>query len=225
GEVYEMDNTIQNSTGTDGQQALGTIAVPADAELGNTRMRVKKIFGTTNFLNPCLGASFGQAEDYTINVTEVTGPTGCLTGTLFPATTFTPLCVGDPEVIATNAWAGEYTNVNVTGGITYTFTSANATTTDFITIGNEDGTVVLASGMSPLVWTATSSQVVRFYNHLDAACTTQNTSRTKAVACGDPVIIEEPDFDCFQGDGLAGNGENGYSVFAGSVNRTADDFI
>src|SRR5690606_20585288 len=68
GEVYEMNNTIQNSNGTDGQQALGTISVPADAELGETRMRVKKIFGTTDFLNPCLGADFGQAEDYTINV-------------------------------------------------------------------------------------------------------------------------------------------------------------
>ena len=31
-------------------------------------MRVKKIFGTANTLNPCLGASFGQAEDYTIAV-------------------------------------------------------------------------------------------------------------------------------------------------------------
>src|SRR5690606_1521806 len=68
GEVYEMDNTITNSTGTDGQQALGTIEVPEDALSGETRMRVKKIFGTTNFLDPCLGAGFGQAEDYTINV-------------------------------------------------------------------------------------------------------------------------------------------------------------
>src|SRR5690606_724531 len=64
-----MDNTIVNSTGTDGQQALGTIDVPADAMAGTTRMRVKKIFSTTGFLDPCAGTGYGQVEDYTINVT------------------------------------------------------------------------------------------------------------------------------------------------------------
>lgn len=70
GEVYEITETINGSTGMDGQQATGMIAVPADALVGSTRMRVKKIFGTTNYLNPCLGGNWGQAEDYTINVTD-----------------------------------------------------------------------------------------------------------------------------------------------------------
>lgn len=74
GEVFEMDNTIFNSTGLDGQQALGTITVPLSAIPGQTRMRVKKIFSTTNFLDPCLGANYGQAEDYTINVSVGTPP-------------------------------------------------------------------------------------------------------------------------------------------------------
>jgi len=82
GEVYEMNNTITNSTGVDGQQALGTIVVPEDALEGETRMRVKKIFGTANFLDPCQGAGFGQAEDYTINVV---GPDPCLVE-MFPFT-------------------------------------------------------------------------------------------------------------------------------------------
>ena len=69
GEVYQITNTILGSTGTDGQQATGTISVPAGAMVGNTRMRVKKISGTANYLNPCLGATYGQAEDYTIKVT------------------------------------------------------------------------------------------------------------------------------------------------------------
>ncbi len=68
GEVYEIAETISGSTGTDGQQAAGLITVPADAMLGSTRMRVKKIFRTSNYLNPCLGAHSGQAEDYTIQV-------------------------------------------------------------------------------------------------------------------------------------------------------------
>ncbi|MBT0608601.1 T9SS type A sorting domain-containing protein [Aequorivita echinoideorum] len=31
-------------------------------------MRVKKQFGTTNYLDPCLATGFGQAEDYSVNV-------------------------------------------------------------------------------------------------------------------------------------------------------------
>lgn len=68
GEVYEMTTTLSTSTGTDGKTVSQNITVPDTALSGNTRMRVKKIFGTTNFLNPCLGASYGQAEDYTLQV-------------------------------------------------------------------------------------------------------------------------------------------------------------
>ncbi|WP_426474456.1 choice-of-anchor J domain-containing protein [Chryseobacterium balustinum] len=68
GEVYEVTQTITGSTGLDAIQAVHPIAVPTTALTGNTRMRVKKIYGTTNLLNPCSGGDYGQAEDYTINV-------------------------------------------------------------------------------------------------------------------------------------------------------------
>lgn len=59
---------IQGSTGADGQQAVGTITVPDDALEGATRLRVVKTYNmyATNACTP--GTSFGQAEDYTINV-------------------------------------------------------------------------------------------------------------------------------------------------------------
>ena len=72
GEVYQITQTILNSTGTDAIQATQSIAVPATAMAGNTRMRVKKIFGTTNYLLPCSGTSYGQAEDYTLTVSPAT---------------------------------------------------------------------------------------------------------------------------------------------------------
>lgn len=72
GEVYFGDGnlTISNSTGLDAIQATGTIAVPADALPGTTRMRVKKLFGATNpnTANPCLGAGWGQVLDFNITV-------------------------------------------------------------------------------------------------------------------------------------------------------------
>ncbi|MBA5630250.1 T9SS type A sorting domain-containing protein [Moheibacter lacus] len=49
---------------------------------------------------------------------------------------------------------------------------------------------------------------------------------TMAVTCTTPPVVEEPDYPCFQGDGLESNNfENGYNVTAGSVYRNADDFI
>lgn len=76
GEVYEVIQTLTNSDGTDGQKVEHVINVPTNALPGSTRMRVKKVYddeGTdvANLLNPCIGGSFGQAEDYTVNVTTL----------------------------------------------------------------------------------------------------------------------------------------------------------
>ncbi len=65
-EMYEI-GAIYNSTGTDGQQAVSNIVVPEDALPGNTRMRVLKNFNTSR-TNPCGSISYGQVEDYTVNV-------------------------------------------------------------------------------------------------------------------------------------------------------------
>jgi len=75
---------LTGSTGVDGKTATGNIVVPAGATLGNTRMRIKKNYGTSSFyLSPCYSsgttatattgtAGYGQAEDYTINVVSPT---------------------------------------------------------------------------------------------------------------------------------------------------------
>lgn len=68
-ESYPITQTTTNSTGTDGIQATQSLLVPPTALAGNTRMRVKKIFGTTNYTDPCLGTAYGQVEDYTLAVT------------------------------------------------------------------------------------------------------------------------------------------------------------
>lgn len=68
GEVYEVTEVLNSSTGTDGKQVMLDITVPADALIGSTRMRVKKKFGLVVNLDPCVADTFGQAEDYTVNV-------------------------------------------------------------------------------------------------------------------------------------------------------------
>jgi hypothetical protein len=86
GEVYRI-GTIFNSTGNDGISADGLITVPNDALLGNTRMRVMKMwieeeFGMEAILDPCnlyyydnefeeMDTNYGQVVDLTINVTSL----------------------------------------------------------------------------------------------------------------------------------------------------------
>lgn len=78
---------VTGSNGVTGTPATGTISVPSTAKLGNTRMRVKSAYyGATgpstdpnlmNFANGCVttGSSYGQVEDYTLFVKDVTTAT------------------------------------------------------------------------------------------------------------------------------------------------------
>lgn len=68
-EAYTITQTILNSTGVDAIFASQVLTVPGNALVGNTRMRVKKIYGTTDYTDPCLGAGYGQVEDYSLTVT------------------------------------------------------------------------------------------------------------------------------------------------------------
>src|SRR6185503_15999214 len=81
GEAFFI-GTIVNSTGLDAIQASASIAIPATALDGNTRMRVMKKFSTSAL--PCNNTGFGQAEDYTLNVSTPVclAPSGVSVGTI-----------------------------------------------------------------------------------------------------------------------------------------------
>ena len=75
GEVFNIESPLTNSTGIDDLQITAQITVPDNATLGQTRMRVIKVFGNPH-VDPCTaGSSWGQVEDYTINITESLGVT------------------------------------------------------------------------------------------------------------------------------------------------------
>ena len=71
GEVYQFTNILSNSSGVDGINVTHDIVVPTTALPGSTRMRIKKMYGTNNLLDPCQGEQYGQAEDYSVNVTNL----------------------------------------------------------------------------------------------------------------------------------------------------------
>lgn len=102
---------------------------------------------------------------------------------LYPQATFTPACTGSFETIATDAYAGEFSRVNVVANQNYTFSSSVAN--DFLTITNAAGTVVLASGQTPLNWASgNTSGVVRFHLNTNGNCGTQASNRVRSVKCG-----------------------------------------
>lgn len=70
-ERYES-GIIVNSTGVDGQQATGSIEVPGTAALGETRMRVTKMYTDAEdyAADACADVIYGQTEDYTVVVEQ-----------------------------------------------------------------------------------------------------------------------------------------------------------
>ena len=113
----------------------------------------------------------------------------CLTGTLYPSSTYTPTCSSSCSFqdITTLGYAGEYSNVNVISGNTYTFKASISTY--YITISNSTGTVSYASGVGGaggITWLSTVTGVVRFYTHTNASCGTASTYMTRSVCCVSP---------------------------------------
>src|SRR5690606_34816535 len=200
------------------------VAIPADAAAGEHRMRVVYQWNVAgDAINPCASASFGEGEDYTVNITEAPEPgDGCfVTGVFdqYPSTTFIPSCIGTMETITTAAWAGEYSKVQVSAGTEYIFSSSVAT--DYITIAEENEDITLATGTGSVTWTAPTDQVIRFYTHADEDCTIEELARARNVQCGDIPPTPAND-DCENAIALAcGDTDSGSTV--GATNSGGND--
>lgn len=68
GEVFQA-GTVTGTTGLDNVSATASIAIPAGALTGETRMRV--LYNTDSYaMAPCATYSWAQSEDYTLNITN-----------------------------------------------------------------------------------------------------------------------------------------------------------
>jgi Secretion system C-terminal sorting domain len=89
-----------------------------------------------------------------------------------------------PKILATDCYAGEFSRCSGTiSGNDYTVTSSVAT--DFITITNNAGAVVIAFGTQPLTFTAPNNNNFRVYRHVNSACDEEAIERTITVTCAD----------------------------------------
>ena len=109
---------------------------------------------------------------------------------LYPSATSTASSCNGIAVttITTLGYASEYSNVNVTAGETYTFSSSLAT--DYVTISDDDGATAAAFGTTPVTWIALNTGVVRFYTHTDDLCGGSQDFRTRSYVCGIPPCIQ-----------------------------------
>ena len=211
------------NTVSSGLTVTGNIPIATGTANGSYRMRVRVAADGANAADNTLACDeeqgYGETEDYTL-IIGAPAPTGCLTATngQYPAATFTPNCNGAVGNITTVAWLNEYSKVNVIAGTTYTFsTSVN---TYFITIGNEAGTAVLASGTGSVTYTPTANGVVRFYSHLSSNCDGTSSSHTRSVKCGTPP---PPPTACTDFKTPSNNRENGGFFGGDTAQRLAID--
>ncbi len=67
--TFETNEKLGNILISGAAPLTGTIpfTVPADASTGTTRMRVREVYNNNN-INPCSSYSFGETEDYNINI-------------------------------------------------------------------------------------------------------------------------------------------------------------
>lgn len=122
--------------------------------------------------------------------TSVICGTLCLTGGLYPGETLTPTnCDGTTvNVLIDDAWAGEYSNIEVFAANTYTFSSSVAT--DYITLTSEDGLTALAVGTGSVAgFTPAANGIIRFYLHADSSCGTENLNRERQVVCTTAAVL------------------------------------
>ncbi|WP_374548462.1 choice-of-anchor J domain-containing protein [Flavobacterium sp.] len=186
-DLYAGDtaDTVTNLVGTYTDTNTGT-----DLTINN--------FNTTIYWKIVPKNAGGEATGCPVwSFTTATPPGYCLNAPngQWPTSTYVPeTCDGlFVNEIAANCYAGEYSVVTVTAGQTYTFSSWNDTSIDFITISTDEGVTAAAYGTSPLTWVSTVDGDIRFYSHIDNQCGDEAVNRTRAIVCGLPSS-DSPDY-------------------------------
>lgn len=120
--VYDADELVTASAGVvaAGSVHSGSFVIPLTAVPGETRMRVRAVEGSTSF-TPCSTHSWGEVEDYTVNIVPATPCSD--PSIVFPTSadvTSTPTMVCGTG----NVYLSLLTSMPISLGITYQWESA-----------------------------------------------------------------------------------------------------
>ena len=121
GVFTDSGETVWSTAATTTTPVSGSFTVPATATLGTTRMRVSMKYN--GIPTSCEAFSYGQVEDYTVNIVAGTPDTTA-------PTTPTNLVASGTTASSTNlSWTASTDNVGVTGYDVYQGTTLKATVT------------------------------------------------------------------------------------------------
>jgi hypothetical protein len=210
---YNQNGTFETSEFTDlGTQPAGdvfftgSISIPGNALLGTTRMRIRDKFGSTviTSADPCLSYTYGETEDYLVNIAAGNNCTGNPSAGNTVASA-NPVC-------STGNLSLSISGVNSGSGITYQWiSSANGTSYTYINGAN-----------SP---TYSTNQLAATYYRNIVTCTSSGLSDTSvALLVGQTQCYCTVTSDCNSGDRIdtvlfAGInnyttcGANGYTLY------------
>lgn len=102
--VFEPSEEIANTNGNGliNDMLTASFTIPSSLASGNYTMRVRMIYAGGSTIDPCSSASYGETEDYTVNIIQLNN------------------CVGIPD-------AGMVTSpISICGGIDFTISTANS---------------------------------------------------------------------------------------------------
>ncbi|MBU1719756.1 MAG: T9SS type A sorting domain-containing protein [Bacteroidetes bacterium] len=185
---YDQDHTFEGGEKLGETASLGVGAstqfnftVPAGATLGATILRVRAVWSEVS-VDPCLNYSFGETEDYTVNITP-----SCTT----PGTPVSQSTSGIGTSGATLNWAAGtpagsatvtyYWAISTTGGVTYEsgYSQRGTTTSTSVAVGS----------LSPGTTYYWNVKAVTSCNSTASSYATQKSFSTTCSTPGTPVSL------------------------------------
>jgi hypothetical protein len=139
-QVYASASTLFAVAGT---TLNGVIAIPASATPGITRMRVLAVESSTATL-PCAAYTWGETEDYCINITPATPCAGAPGANTIIATA--------TNVCANGSVSFSLANSYTVGGLTYQWSTATSSVGPYTSVSGATNTAYTATNITTSTW-------------------------------------------------------------------------
>ena len=152
----------QNNPNATPFTTTGSVLIPLTASLGNTRMRVILVESASALSSPCASFSWGEVEDYTINILPSMACTGAPTQSTATAST-TVICSGGSSNLTA-------TNLPTATGITYEWQ-----------VSTDAGTTWTGTGVATATYAPTGITMTSEYRYV-ATCTATGDKTPSTVA-------------------------------------------
>ena len=230
--IFETTEYVYNSySGADPATYNGSITIPLTALTGTTRMRVRCEFNSAPInTDVCDDLSFGETEDYTINITSTSATIDMGSSSVSAPTVH---CYTSTETVSATVENFSTSAINLaTNPVTVncTVTGANPNNTTFTPIVLNTGTIA-AGGTQVVTFSTTynmsgaGTYVITSYTSISGDASALNdTTRTTYTRAANPTVIGNASVNPIcsgLSDTLTGGGAVSYAWSGGVTDGTA----